>query len=223
MSTAFKLAVLISGRGSNMVAIAHACRERRLQAQLSVVIADRDCPGLALAHSLGVRAQPQPAPAHPPRAPVAGARHTHIDASGAALVVLAGFMRVLSPAFVAHYAGHLLNIHPSLLPSYKGLHTHQRVLEAGERQHGASVHFVTGELDGGPLIFQVRVPVHEGDTEHSLSARVQRQEHKIYPHVIGLIADGRLQLRGSTVLLDGQALDTPITEDADNADAPLSV
>ena len=136
-----------------------------------------------------------------------------LDASRPDLVVLAGFMRVLSERFVARYAGRMLNIHPSLLPRYRGLHTHRRVLEAGDREHGASVHFVTAELDGGPIALQSRVPVAPADTEASLSARVQATEHIIYPRVIGWIADGRLVARGDRAWLDGKPLEAPIVEE----------
>jgi phosphoribosylglycinamide formyltransferase-1 len=123
--------------------------------------------------------------------------------------VLAGFMRVLSAGFVARYAGRLLNIHPSLLPRYKGLHTHERVLAAGDPEHGASVHFVTAELDGGPLVLQARVPVLAGDDVASLSARVQREEHIIYPTVIDWIARGRLLWNEGSLRFDGTALTAP--------------
>ena len=128
-------------------------------------------------------------------------------------VILAGFMRVLSAGFVARYEGRMLNIHPSLLPKYTGLHTHRRVLEAGDTVHGASVHFVTAELDGGPLILQSRVPVKTGDTESTLSARVQATEHIIYPRVIGWLADGRLSWGGGRPQLDGSVLHHPVVED----------
>ena len=121
-------------------------------------------------------------------------------------------MRVLSGPFVERYAGRMLNIHPSLLPKYTGLHTHSRVLEAGDAEHGASVHFVTPELDGGPLILQSHVPVKVGDTESTLAARVQATEHVIYPRVVGWIADGRLQWNEGHPLLDGKALNEPVVE-----------
>jgi phosphoribosylglycinamide formyltransferase-1 len=126
------------------------------------------------------------------------------------LVVLAGFMRVLGTDFVHEYSGRLLNIHPSLLPAYRGLHTHARVLAAGDREHGCSVHFVTGELDAGPVVLLARVPVVPGDTEASLSARVQAQEHRIYPMVIGWIANGRLEWRDNRPWLDRRPLSAPL-------------
>ena len=130
------------------------------------------------------------------------------------LVVLAGFMRILSDGFVQRFAGRLLNIHPSLLPLYPGLHTHRRALDAGDREHGASVHFVTPELDGGPVVLQARVPVLAGDDEDTLAARVLRQEHIIYPRVVGWFATGRLVLRDDAVCLDGRRIDAPLLLDA---------
>ena len=133
-----------------------------------------------------------------------------------ALIVLAGFMRILSPGFIDAFAGRILNVHPSLLPKYRGLHTHRRALEAGEATHGVSVHFVTTELDGGPVIVQSLVDVRPDDTEASLSARVQQQEHRIYPQAIDWFARGRLQLRNDQVWLDGRLLDGPVIVDARN-------
>ena len=140
-----------------------------------------------------------------------------IDASGAQLVLLAGFMRILSPAFVHRYRGRLLNIHPSLLPKFKGLDTHRRALEAGEREHGATVHFVTEELDGGPVIAQARVAVQADDGEQELAARVIREEHRIYPMVVGMIAAGRLQLLDGAIELDGAPLRGPLAEEPPHA------
>ena len=129
-----------------------------------------------------------------------------IDTYRPDLVILAGFMRILSSAFVAHYRGRLLNIHPSLLPKYKGLHTHRRALEAGDREHGATVHFVTEELDGGPLVLQSAVPIVVGDTPETLAARVQQREHLLYPRVMNWFAAGRLELRDGRACLDGQPI-----------------
>jgi phosphoribosylglycinamide formyltransferase-1 len=127
-------------------------------------------------------------------------------------VLLAGYMRILSADFVQQYAGRLLNIHPSLLPRHKGLHTHRRVLEAGENEHGASVHYVSADLDGGPVICQARVAVLATDTEETLAARVLTREHEIYPMAVGLIADGRVQLQDGGVWLDGQPLAEPLSD-----------
>lgn len=205
------LAVVISGRGSNMLAIAQACRAGEVNARLLRVIADREAAaGIAAAQSLGVPTCVIPARDFPDRPAFEAALAREIDASGASLVVLAGFMRILTPEFTARFAGRLLNIHPSLLPAYRGLHTHERVLAAGEAMHGASVHFVTAELDGGPLLLQARIAVRPGDTAETLSARIQQREHIIYPRVIGWIASGRLQWRAGGPWLDGAPLERPI-------------
>lgn len=209
-----RLAILISGRGSNMAAIARACREQRLPATVVRVISDRDgAAGIEVARSQGLETRVIAAREHPDRAAFENALAASIDESGAELVVLAGFMRILSPSFVARYRGRMLNIHPSLLPKHKGLHTHRNVLLAADREHGSSVHFVTEELDGGPVICQSRFPIRADDNEHSLEARVLELEHRLYPHVIGLIASGRLKLRDDTVLLDGKVLTSPLVEE----------
>lgn len=211
-----RLVVLISGRGSNMAAIARACAAGSIHARIMRVLADQpDADGIALARSLGLATSVVPRTGYADRASFESALGDAIDAAAADLIVLAGFMRVLSPAFTARYAGRILNIHPSLLPAYRGLHTHARVLAAGERVHGVTVHYVTAELDGGPLILQARVPVLPGDTTASLSARVQQQEHIIYPKVIGWIADGHLRESGGTACLDGRRLDGPVIEDTE--------
>jgi phosphoribosylglycinamide formyltransferase-1 len=216
-----KLAVLLSGRGTNMLAIARSCREGLIGAQLAGVISDRpDAPGIAAARELALRTSVIDAQQYPGRAAFEDALEAALRHCGAELIALAGFMRILSPGFVQRHRGRMLNIHPSLLPRYQGLHTHRRVLQAGESEHGASVHFVSEVLDGGPVICQARVPVRAGDSEAGLAARVQRQEHRIYPFVIGLIASGRLQLQGATILLDGAALASPISAQAEPQVAP---
>jgi phosphoribosylglycinamide formyltransferase-1 len=212
-----KLAVLISGRGSNMTAIARACLDGQIPAQPVLVISDRtEAAGIAAANALGLNTIVIEASG----AGFEAALAEHIERSGAELLVLAGFMRILSAAFVQRYSGRLINIHPSLLPKYKGLHTHRRALQAGEREHGASVHFVTEELDGGPVICQAHVAVRADDTEQSLAARVIVQEHRIYPMVIGLIAAGRLKLQGARIMLDGRVLAAPMIEDPPHAQNP---
>lgn len=176
------------------------------------VIADRDATGLEYARAAGI-------PAHTLWTRDFASREQFDDAlsecivrSGAEFVALAGFMRILSAPFVQRFTGRLLNIHPSLLPRHKGLHTHRRVLEAGEREHGASVHYVTPELDGGPVIAQARVPVVAGDSEETLSARVHAAEHILYPRVCGWVAAGRVVLHDGSVYFDGVRLTTPLTE-----------
>jgi phosphoribosylglycinamide formyltransferase-1 len=209
-----RLAILISGRGSNMAAIARACAERRIDGQVRVVISDRpDVAGIALARELGLEAHVVPWRVAPDRSAFERALGATLAAYSPDLVVLAGFMRILSAEFVAPYAGLMLNIHPSLLPSYPGLHTHRRVLEAGDREHGASVHFVTSELDGGPVVLQSRITVHPGETEAELSARVQATEYRIYPRAIAWFAQGRLVWRQGRPWLDEQPLEQPIVED----------
>jgi phosphoribosylglycinamide formyltransferase 1 len=210
-----RLAILISGRGSNMLAIARDCLEGRLDASVAVVISDvPDAPGLEAARKLGLEAVAVPygqnvEPGESPRQAFEARLLRQLDRVRPDLVVLAGFMRVLSADFVARFDGRMLNIHPSLLPAYKGLHTHERVLAAGDREHGATVHLVTAALDGGPLLLQARVPVLPGDTPEGISARVQRQEHILYPKVIQWIAEGRLKCTDGSPFLDGSPLREP--------------
>jgi phosphoribosylglycinamide formyltransferase 1 len=209
-----RLAILISGRGSNMVAIARACAEGRINARVAAVLSERPgAAGLDAAHALGIEAGVVPWPGNAERLRFERDLETALAAAQPDLIVLAGFMRILSQQFVESRAGRILNIHPSLLPKYRGLHTHRRVLEAGDPVHGASVHFVTAELDGGPLILQSSVAVRAGDTEDTLSARVQATEHIIYPRVIGWLADGRLEWRDDQPWLDGKPLAAPVVED----------
>jgi phosphoribosylglycinamide formyltransferase 1 len=208
-----RLAVLISGRGSNMQAIAQACARDQIAAQVVRVIGDRPAAaGVAIAQSLGLAGSVIEGAQFPGREAHERAIAQEIANSGAQLVLLAGYMRILSADFVQQYTGRLLNIHPSLLPRHKGLHTHRRVLEAGENEHGASVHYVSADLDGGPVICQARVAVLATDTEQTLAARVLTREHKIYPMAVGLIADGRVQLQDGGVWLDGQPLAAPLSD-----------
>ncbi len=212
------VAVVISGRGSNMEAIARAAQVPGSPYRVVRVIADRlTAGGLARAAALGVPTAVVPVKEFADRAAFEAALGAEIEASGAALVVLAGFMRILSPEFVQRYEGKLLNIHPSLLPNYKGLDTHARVLAARESHHGASVHFVTAELDGGPVVMQGRLRVTAGDTPESISARVHALEHIIYPHVCSLIAARRIEWRRGTVYFDGEPLVAPLIEENDAA------
>lgn len=199
-----------------MATIARECLQKRIAATVDVVISDRpDVAGITTARELGLQTQVVSWKAAADRAGFELALSQSISAHSPDLVVLAGFMRVLSTPFVERYAGRMINIHPSLLPKYTGLHTHRRALEAGDTVHGASVHFVTPELDGGPLILQSRVPVKAGDTESTLAARVQATEHVIYPRVIEWIADGRLEWNGGYPLLDGKPLNEPVVEQFD--------
>ena len=206
-----RLAILISGRGSNMTAIVRACLAGTIAARPVIVIADRpQAAGLASAASLGVATATVAAGVGAPFEQQLGET---LAAAQPDFVALAGFMRVLSAAFVARCAGRMLNIHPSLLPAYRGLHTHRRVLAAGERVHGASVHFVTAELDGGPVVLQSTLAVQPGDTAATLAARVQATEHIIYPRALGWFAQGRLAWHDNAAWLDGQRLEAPVVED----------
>lgn len=201
--------VLISGSGSNLQALidAQADAPYRIVAVISNVA---DAFGLERARRAGIPAEVLSHRTYGDRAAYDQALAALIDRYGPDLVVLAGFMRILTPAFVARYAGRMMNIHPSLLPKLRGLHTHQRALEAGETEHGASVHFVTDELDGGPLIIQARVPVLPGDDAETLAARVLTREHRIYPQAVRWFAEGRLMMGADgRPRLDGEVLDTP--------------
>jgi phosphoribosylglycinamide formyltransferase-1 len=205
------IAILISGRGSNMLAIAAAARRGRIAIRVAAVVSDQaEAPGLERARELGLTCTVLERKAGEDRAAYDHELAALLRESGARLVALAGFMRILGDAFVDEFSGRLLNIHPSLLPSYRGLHTHARVLAAGEREHGCSVHFVTPELDGGPVVLQARLPVLPGDTEATLSARVQAQEHRIYPKVIDWYGSGRLTWKEDMPWLDGRRLNAPI-------------
>jgi phosphoribosylglycinamide formyltransferase 1 len=212
------IVILISGRGSNMQALIESSRRPDAAYSVAQVLSDQpDAAGLAIARESGVAAQAIPSPKGTSRQAYGERLAAAIDPHQPALVALAGFMRILSPAFVHHYAGRLLNIHPSLLPKYIGLHTHQRALDAGDAEHGATVHFVTEQLDEGPRILQARVPVHPGDTEDSLSARVIDQEHRIYPLAVNWFCQGRLRSDEKRAWLDGKALDEPVQYSAEQA------
>lgn len=203
------VAVLISGRGSNLQSIIDAAHGD-LPVEIRAVISNRpDAYGLERARRAGIPTRVLDHKAFADRAAFDAALRELIDSYRPGLVVLAGFMRILSPAFVEHYRGRLMNIHPSLLPEFRGLNTHERALAAGVTEHGASVQFVTTELDAGPVIIQARVPVLPDDTPDSLAARVLEQEHRIYPQAIRWFAEGRLRLQDNEVLLDGRPPDHP--------------
>jgi phosphoribosylglycinamide formyltransferase-1 len=196
-----------------MATIARECQQHRIAATVNVVISDRPgVAGITTAQDMGLETQVVSWKTAVDRAAFELALGQVIDTHTPDLVVLAGFMRVLSGPFVERYAGRMINIHPSLLPKYTGLHTHRRALEAGDAEHGASVHFVTPELDGGPLILQSQVPVKADDTESTLTARVQATEHVIYPRVVAWIADGRLKWNEGHPLMDGKPLNEPVVE-----------
>ena len=206
-----QLGILISGRGSNMTAIVRAALAGEIAVHPAIVIADRaDAAGILSARELGV-------PTAVLSAESDGPFEEHLvatlEAAQVEAIALAGFMRILSAALVGRYLGRMLNVHPSLLPAYRGLHTHRRVLAAGDSAHGASVHFVTPELDAGPTVLQSKVAVLPGDTEASLAARVLATEHVIYPRVLGWLGSGRLIWRAGVPWLDGGRLAAPIVED----------
>ncbi len=202
-----KLAVLISGSGSNLQAFIDACADGELAAEVAVVLSNKpDVQGLARAAEAGI--------------PTEVVEHGHYDSREAFdtamvaalapyspdLVILAGFMRILTPVFISAFSGRLLNIHPSLLPKYPGLHTHQRALEAGDDHTGATVHFVTEELDGGPPILFAKVSIENGDTAADLAGRVQQREHVIYPLAARWFVEKRLALSERGAVLDGETL-----------------
>lgn len=205
------LVVLISGGGSNLQALIDGMADGSLPITIRAVISNRaDAGGLQRASAAGIATCVIDHRDHPDRDHYDAALQAAIDAWEPALVVLAGFMRILGAAFVDHYQGRMLNIHPSLLPRYRGLHTHARALEAGDREHGASVHFVTPALDSGPIIIQARVPIYADDDAERLAARVLVEEHRIYPQAVRWFAQGRLRLHHGCAELDGQPITNPL-------------
>lgn len=201
------IVVLISGSGTNLQAIIDAIEAGTLTARIALVISNRpEAAGLERAKRHGIATQVIDHREFHSRESFDLALQTAIEAHHPRLVVLAGFMRILSDGFVQHFRGRLLNIHPSLLPKFKGLNTHARAIAAGEREHGCSVHFVTPELDAGAVIGQARVAIAADDTAETLAAKVQRLEHRLYPACVGLFCDGSLELMGETALLDGKPL-----------------
>jgi phosphoribosylglycinamide formyltransferase-1 len=205
-----RAAILISGSGTNLQAFIDATQAGTLDLDIALVISNRDdAYGLTRARDAGIPTICISHTGFDSRAAFDAALAESIDESGADIVVLAGFMRILTGEFVRHYAGRLLNIHPSLLPRFPGLDTHRRAIEAHERWHGSTVHFVTEELDGGPRIIQARVPILPDDSPGRLAARVLELEHRIYPMAVGWLASGRLELRDGKAVLDGRELDEP--------------
>ena len=204
------IVILISGSGTNLQAIIDAASQGRIDAAIAAVISNRaDAMGLQRARQADINAVVIDQDAYKDRVTYDQALITEIDKYKPDLIVLAGFMRILSDEFIHHYRNIVLNIHPSLLPEFKGLHTHRRALESGRRLPGASVHFVSNELDSGPVVLQAEVPVMPDDTETTLAARVLKQEHIIYPMAIAWYIDGRLKIDGNTVLLDNKVLHRP--------------
>jgi phosphoribosylglycinamide formyltransferase-1 len=216
-----RVVVLVSGRGSNLQAIAARADAGELPVRIEAVVSDRaDAGALEWARAQGIATSVLSPREFPDREAYGRALGDLVESYAPQLVVLAGFMRILSDEFVLRFSGRMLNIHPSLLPRYPGLHTHRRALEAGDREHGASVHFVTPELDGGPVVLQARVPVLPGDDEDSLAARVLREEHVIYPRCVGWFAAGRLAFRDGAAWLDGKRLDAPVVCDGETKEGP---
>jgi phosphoribosylglycinamide formyltransferase 1 len=212
------IAILISGRGTNMRVIAERAAARNLPVEVRVVVSDKSsAEGLQSAAAMNIATRVLEPRTFVDRPAYDRALIGLLAQYQPKLIVLAGFMRILTSEFIGAFAGRILNVHPSLLPKYAGLHTHRRALAAGEVVHGVSVHFVTEQLDGGPIVLQAEVPVLPGDTEATLSARVQQGEHRIYPQVIDWFARGRLMLKDSRAWLDGQPLDAPLREPASAA------
>jgi phosphoribosylglycinamide formyltransferase-1 len=212
--------VLISGTGRNLQAIGEAVQAGALPATISGVISNRPgVPGLQRAENFGLPRAVIDHRAYPARPAFDAALAGAIDDFGADMIALAGFMRILGDAFIARYLGRALNIHPSLLPKYPGLHTHERALAAGDACHGASVHFVTPELDGGPVVLQGRTAIEPGEDSDALAARVMRDvETRIYPRALAWLAAGRLEMRQSRAWLDGKPLDAPVQMPSPNAE-----
>jgi len=206
-----RAAVLVSGGGTNLQAFIDAIRAGTLDLDLALVLSNRPQAGaLARAERAGVATSCIPSRGFTDRDAYDAELASELDRHAPDLVLLAGFMRILGPAFVARYAGRIMNIHPSLLPKYPGLDTHERAIAAGDREHGCTVHFVSEELDAGPRIIRGRVPVLPDDDADRLAARVLEVEHRIYPEAARLFAAGRLACRDGRAWLDGKPLDEPI-------------
>lgn len=202
-----RVVVLISGSGSNLQALIDAQEAQALPIKICAVISNKDgVKGLERAHEHKIPSFVVDHRAFASREDFDTRMQEIIDAHGPDLVVLAGFMRILTPEFTEHYRGKMLNIHPSLLPKYQGLHTHQRAIDANEKEHGVSVHFVTAELDGGPVVIQAKVSIDNDDNAVSLAKKIQEKEHIIYPLAVLWFAEGRLVMRKNTCLFDNKQL-----------------
>lgn len=211
-----RAAILISGSGTNLQAFIDRLADGTLPLDIALVVSNRaDAYGLERARRAGIPAAVVAHGDFESREDFDRCLAGELESAGARLVVLAGFMRILSPWFVQRFAGRVLNIHPALLPRYPGLDTHARALAAGDATHGSTVHFVTDELDGGPRILAGRIAVRPGDTAESLRSRVQSIEHRIYPEAAGWFAEGRLEFREHAAWLDGRRLDEPVIRDFD--------
>jgi len=208
-----KIVILISGSGSNLQVLIDQMLDGTLPIEIAAVISNKaDAAGLKRAETAGIKTRVVDNKAYPDRQSYDAVLQKDIDSFNPQLVVLAGFMRILTEDFVNHYTNRMLNIHPSLLPNYRGLNTHQRAIDDGVGIHGVSVHFVTPELDGGPVIAQSQVDVASDDTAQSLAAKVQAKEHILYPRVIKWIAEQRLKITNGELLFDNQKLNAPILD-----------
>ena len=206
-----KVGVLISGRGSNLAALIEAARAADYPAEIACVVSNRaDAPGLEIAAAAGIPTAIMSHRDHPDRERFDRTVSGELERHGVGLVVLAGFMRIFSPWFPARWANRLINIHPSLLPAFKGMHVQRQALEAGVRLSGCTAHLVIPDLDSGPIIAQAAVPVLAGDTEETLSARILRQEHRLYPLVVRWFAEGRVNIVGDKVTVEGVACDATL-------------
>ncbi len=206
-----RVAILISGRGSNMAALIEAAKDKDYPAEIALVLSNKaDAGGLSIARAAGITTEVvDHAPFGKDRAAFDAAMQAVLEKHRIDIVCLAGFMRLLTPGFVALWPQRMLNIHPSLLPAFKGLDTHKRALEAGAKVHGATVHFVVAELNSGPIVSQAVVAVQQGDSEETLAARVLGVEHKIYPLALKLLAEDRIRIENGRCLLDGAAVPLP--------------
>ena len=213
-SRLFPIAVLASGRGSNLAALIDAREAGKLQVEIVLVASDKaEAPALRNAEAHGIPTIALDPKSYPTRREFDEALFSRVAESHARLVVLAGFMRILDAAVVERWQGRIINIHPSLLPKYRGLHTHRRAIAARDAEHGASVHFVTADLDGGPVIAQARIPIYPHDDEETLAARLLQQEHRLLVTCVDAIARGRVELRDGVVHCDGKALREPLRLD----------
>ena len=198
-----RVAILISGRGSNMAALIEAARDPSYPAEISLVLSNRPgAAGLATAEAAGIATRVVDHTAFPDRTSFDSAMQRELEAAEISIVCLAGFMRILTPGFIEAWAGRMLNMHPSLLPAFKGLHPHRQALQAGVATHGCTVHFVVPELDSGPTVIQAEVPILPGDTEDVLAARVLAEEHRLYPVGLAMLARGEVSLDGRVPLAD---------------------
>ena len=212
-----RVAILISGNGTNLQAFIDAITEGTLAVEIAVVLSSRpDAYGLTRARDANIPTECVRNENYPNRAAFDEAMASTLERYRPDLLILAGFMRILTSTFVKRFEGRMLNIHPALLPNFPGLNTHQRAIDAGEKWHGSTVHFVTEEVDAGPMILQARVPILSDDTESLLSARVQAVEHMIYPEAAALFASGRLEFRNGESWLDDSRLDEPIQFNGEN-------